>query len=232
MNGTHVLGTRVAVAFPRRASSAAGAGGAPDMPLVAVLCAGPHARAAAAGVALALARTSRSRLALAGTVGGPAAPALPAAPSARRAAGALRRRGIPASASGRLVWLADRRRALAVDDAASRCAASGAELGCAAAALGAPAAVAYPFARTDALDRVLAWHDAIVLVREPETPAEMIGRALASLSRLGRPVRAMALPSRTAGALAAAGLVVPAEAAAVVAELVAADRERRGGGDA
>lgn len=217
---------------PRRTAAAPGAGRAPGTPLVAVLCAEPRAHVAAAGVALALARMTGSRLALAGAVGAPATATLLATPRARRAAGALQRQGLPASASGRLVRLADRRGALALDDAASRCAAAGAELGRSAAALGAPAASAYPFARTDTLDRVLAWHDAIVVVREPDAPAAMIEHALASLAQLRRPVGAMAPPPRVPGILAVAGLAVPVEAAAVVAELFSAGRGQHGGADA
>lgn len=233
MSAAHALGWRAAqVARGRSAVAAAAAGGAPHAPLIAVLCAEPRARVAAAGVALALARQGGGRFALGGAVGAPAAAALLATPRARRAAGVLRQRGLPATASGRLVWIADRRGALPAGDAASRCAASGAELGRAAAVLGAPAAVAYPFGRTDALDRVLAWHDAIVVMREPDAPDAMIERALASLARLGRPVAAMVPPPRASGALAVAGCAVPAEAAAVVAELLSAARGPRGGGDA
>lgn len=179
---------------------------------------------AAASVALALARMSGSRLALAGMVGASAGAALLAAPSARRAAAVLQRQALPASASGRLVWLADRRGPLRFDDAVSRCAASGAELGRAATALGVPAAVAYPFPRTDALDRVLAWHDAIVVVREPDAPDAVSARALASLTRLGRPAVLMVPPPRVPGALAIAGFAVPAETTAAVAQLIPASR--------
>jgi hypothetical protein len=226
MSAAHVLGWPAAAIRPGRAAAAAsaGAGGASDALLVAVLCAESSAQAAPAAIALALARLSGSRLALAGAVGARAGAAFPVTPRARRAAGALRRRGLPAYASGRLVWLADRRGALAFDDAPSRCAATGAELGRSAAGLGAPAAVAYPFARTDALDRVLAWHDAIVVVRDSRASAAMIEQALASLARLGRPTGAMAPPSRASGVLAAAGLAAPAAAVAVVAELFSAGR--------
>jgi len=122
-------------------------------------------------------------------------------------------------ASGRLVWLADGRGALATDDGAGRAAAMSAELGRSAAFIGAPAAIALPLARTAALDRVLAWHDAFVVVREPDAPATVIERALASLAELGRPVAAMAPPSRLPGMLAIEGVVAPAEAIRAVAEL-------------
>jgi hypothetical protein len=195
-----------------------------------ILCTAPRARVAAAGVALALAHAAGSRCALAGVVGADAAATLGGMPAARRAATALRRRALPTAASGRLVWLADRRASLPPDDVASVCAALSAELGRSAAALGVPAAVAFPFARTDALDRVLAWHDAIVVAREPDAPPAAIERALASLARLGRPAAAMTPPPRTAAALAVAGLAAPSEAAAVVGELAAGGVGRRGDG--
>jgi hypothetical protein len=220
MSAAHAVGWRVSgAAQERRAVSAAGAGGAFDPPLVAVLCAAPRARVAAGGVALALARAGGRPCGLAGAVGQDAGAALSSLPAARRAAVVLQRRGLPASASGRLVWLADRRGDLPAEDVPACCAALSAELARSAATLELPAAVAFPCARTDALDRVLGWHDAIVLVPEPEASAAMVEHALASLARLGRPVAAMAPPSRVAGALAVAGVAVPPEAAAAVAEL-------------
>ncbi len=215
-----------------RSASAAGAGGPPAASLVAILCAEPRARVAAAGIALALARATGRRCALAGALGAAAGTAVAAMPAARRASVALRRRGLPASASGRLVWLADRRGPLQADDVASRCAALSAELGRSAAALGLPAAVAIPCVRTDALDRVLAWHDAIVVVCEPDAPDAMIEQARASLARLDRPVGVMAPPSRTAGLLALAGLAVPTEATTAVAALSQADFDLCSGHDA
>src|SRR5437764_568853 len=95
----------------------------------------------------------------------------------------------------------------------------GAELGRSATFAGVPATLALPFARTDALDRVLAWHDAIVVVREPDAAPTVIERALASLAELGRPVAAIAPPRRLSGTLAAGGVVAPAEAVRAVAEL-------------
>lgn len=209
---------------PRVPAVAARGAGAPlPVPLVAVLCAAPRGRVAAAGIALALAEATRRPCALAGVVGEDRAGSLGGAPAARRSVAVVRERGLSAVASGRLVWLADRRGALADDDLAARAAAMSAELGRSAAAVGAPAAVACPFARTAALDRVLAWHDAIVVVPEPETPAAMVERALASLGELGRPVAAMAPPARLHGALAVGGLRGPAEAVAAVARLAGGD---------
>jgi hypothetical protein len=218
----------------RTSTSAAGAGGSLPAPLVAILCTAPVARVAAAGVALALARATGQPCALAGAVGADAGTALGGLLAARRAAAALQRRGLPASASGRLTWLSDRRGPLvpgdvvghtgaATDvlalDVPARCAVLSAELGRSAAVLGLSAAVAVPFARTEALDRVLAWHDAIVVVREADAPTAMVERALTSLAALGRPVAAMTPPARLAGALGVAGLAVPAEAWSAVGEL-------------
>jgi hypothetical protein len=188
---------------------------------VAVLCTPPRARAAAAVVALALARGLGARCALA-AVAGVQQPASSFAcmPSVRRASAALRGSALPVSASGRLVWLADRRGPLPGDDPAGHAAALSVELGHAAAAVGAPAAVALPMPRTDALDRVLAWHDAIVVVPEPDAVEGVVARALAELAGLGRPVVAIAPPRRTAGALAVAGVVAPPEAVAAVAGLL------------
>jgi hypothetical protein len=178
---------------------------------------------AAAGIALALARATGHTCALAGTVGEGTHESLVSMPRAHRAAAGLRERELPAVASGRLVQLADRRGPLAEDDLAVRAAALSAELGRAATALRAPAAVAFPFARTPALDRVLAWHDAIVVVREPDTSAAVIERALESLAELGRPVAAMTPPARLSGALAAGGLRAPSEALAAVVQLALGD---------
>ncbi len=152
-------------------------------------------------------------------VGGGETTPLGALPAARRAAARIRERGLPAMASGRLVWLADGRGSVPVDDRAARAAATSAELARAAGAAGLPAAVALPFARTAPLDRVIAWHDAILVVRELDASDAVIERALASLAALGRPVAAMAPPSRFAAALAASGVRAPAEAVHVVAAL-------------
>jgi len=209
-----------AVARERRAGAADGAGGSAPGPLVAVLCTGPCARVAAAGVALALARAAGSPSAIAGALAVGPGPGSAALPAAARTASALRRRELPARASGRLVWLADRRGALdGDDDVAGRAAALGAEVARAAAAAGAPAAVAYPVARTAALDRLLAWHDAVVVVRDAEAPDGMVERAVASVAALGRPVGELALPGRLAGALAIVGTACPREAVAALERL-------------
>ncbi|MFL5818679.1 MAG: hypothetical protein ACJ76L_13915 [Conexibacter sp.] len=206
-------------AVAHRVASASGAGTPLPAPLVAILCTAPRGRSAASALALALARASRCSCALVGAVGESPSGSVGGMPSARRAARGVRDRGLPAAASGRLVWLPDRRGTLVAGDTAGRAAVMSAELGRAAAFVGAPAAIALPFARTAALDRVLAWHDAIVIVREPGAPAAVIERALSSLSELGRPVAAMTPPPRLSGALAAGGVVAPAEAMRVVAEL-------------
>lgn len=203
----------------RRVVAASGAGAPLSAPLVAILCTGPRGRVAASAIALALARASRCSCALAGAVGEGPLGSIGGMPGALRAARGVRDRGLSATASGRLVWLPDRRGALVADDVAGRAAVMSAELGRAAAFVGAPAAIALPFGRTAALDRVLAWHDAVVVVREPDAPAAVIERALTSLAKLGRPVAAMAPPPRLSGALAAGGALVPAEAMRAVAEL-------------
>lgn len=186
---------------------------------VAILCAPPRARAAASAVALALARATNGPCALAAAVGVDAAAPFGGTVAARRAAASLRMSGRAAAARGRLVWLADRRE-VETDDAAGRAAALSAELRRAAtAAGGSPTAIALPFARSDALDRVLAWHDALVVVHEPGMPPALLDRALASLAALGRPVAAMAPPSRLAATFAAAGLAAATDATGAVAQL-------------
>jgi len=182
---------------------------------------------AASGLALALAHELRFACALAGAVGEVPVASLGAVPSARRVAAAARAGGLPATASGRLVWLADRRAAMGPADAADQAAAMSAELGRCATAAGAPSAVAIPSARTAAVDRVLAWHDAIVVVVEPELAESILERALVGLRALGVPVATMTPPARGAGALAAAGLRAPREARQAVAALELGRAERR-----
>jgi hypothetical protein len=174
---------------------------------------------AAAAIALAMARGLGAPCALAASLGAGATSSLTWVPSAHRAAAALRERALPASACGRLVWLADRRGPLPADDVAAGAAALSAELGRAATAVGLPGAVALPLARTAALDRVLAWHDAIVVVHDPDAADGVLERALASVAALGRPVAEMVPPRRVAGTLAVSGLAAPSEAAAAVAQL-------------
>jgi hypothetical protein len=203
----------------RRVVVASGVGAPLPAPLVAILCTAPRGRVAASAIALALARAFRCSCALAGAVGADSSGSLGGVPSAHRTARGARNRGLSAAATGRLVWLPDGRGALRGSDIAGRAAAMSAELGRAAAFAGAPAAIALPIARTAALDRVLAWHDAVVVVREPDAPAAVVERALVSLAELGRPVATMAPPLRLSGALAAGGAVAPAEAIRAVAEL-------------
>jgi hypothetical protein len=166
-----------------------------------------------------VARALDAACAIAAVVGEEPIGSLAGVPSARRAAVALRERTSPATASARVVWLADRRGALPADDVAGRTAAMSAELGRAALATGSPAAVAIPFARTAALDRVLAWHDALVVVREPDAADGVVERALTSLAELGRPVVEMAPSRRSSELLALAGLAAPPEAKAAIAAL-------------
>ena len=105
-----------------------------------------------------------------------------------------------------------------------------ATLGRAASAARVPAALALPLARTDALDRVLGWHDAFVVVRDPAAADVVFERALASLARLGRPLATMPPPPRPAATLATAGLSAPAGATAAIARLGLAGDDGRPGG--
>jgi hypothetical protein len=151
--------------------------------------------------------------------GGQAIGAIGGAPAARRAAAALHAHGMHGAARGRLVWLPDGRGDAPADEVAAWAAAVCAQIGRAGAAVGAPGAVSLPFARSAALDRVLAWHDAIVVVPEPGSSDAVLERALTSLGALGRPVAAMAPASRLGGLLALAGVRAPAEAVGAVAQL-------------
>jgi hypothetical protein len=186
---------------------------------VAVLCAAPRARLAVAGIALALARAGGAPCALVGALDGRQIVPRAGSPPARRAAAAVLACGRDAAACGRLVWVADRPGATAAESGVARAAALAAALGRATVLSGMPSAVAIPLARTDALDRVLAWHDALVVVRESAMPEAAFERSLASLAGLGRPLAAMTLPPRLASGLAAAGAVAPAAAVEAVAQL-------------
>lgn len=198
------------------------------LPSVAVLCAAPRGAAVAAAIALALARACGCPFALAAAVGVAPAGAASLVPSAARAAAQLRRGGHPAHARGRLVWLADRRAEdadagsgtpqLAVDPADAAAALS-ADLTRAAAAVAAPCALAIPFARSEALDRVLGWHDAVVVVRAPDASAALLQLVLTSIAALDRPVVAVQAPGRFEAGLAMAGLHAPAFARAAIAQL-------------
>lgn len=205
-------------ALPMRSAHGRPAAPGSSFPLVAVLCAAARSHAAAAGVALALARGGAG-CGIATVAGGGGGAALVPSPATRRAAVRVRERGLAAIGTGRLVWLPDRRGSLIEDDAAAHAAAMGAELARAATTADAPGAVGLPLARTGALDRVLAWHDAIVVVGEPDAPEGIVEQAVASLAALGRPVVAMAPPARFAAALAVAGVRAPAEAVHAVATL-------------
>jgi hypothetical protein len=208
-----------------RAVPAAPARSLPAFPSLVVLCAPVRGRAVAAGVAVALARASGARVALASAAGvGAIAPAaVTVAPAARRAAARLRERGHQASARGRLVWVADRRaagtRGSHGEDPAGSAGAASAELGRAAASVGTPRALALPLRRCAGLDRVLAWHDGIVVVREPDATDGLTDLVLGSLAALGLPVACVDAPSRVAGAVAMLGLTPPAFAVAAVAQL-------------
>jgi hypothetical protein len=186
---------------------------------VAVLSADASARAGTAAVALALARLLGRGCAIAATLGAIPEPSplrLPA-PAARSAAARLRGRGDRAQTCGRLVWLEGAWPAEA--DPAGAAAAASAALGRAARSLGVPAALAIPLARTAAVDRVLRWHDGIVVVRESGTVEHVPERVLASLRELGCPVVELSRPGPLAAATAAAGLVAPAAAVQAVAAL-------------
>ena len=98
------------------------------------------------------------------------------------------------------------------DDPVGAAAAASAALGRAASLAGVPGTLAIPLARSDALDRVLRWHDALVAVRMPDADELLARRALASLAQLGRPVVALASPGRQAEALARLGLWTPTAA--------------------
>jgi hypothetical protein len=187
----------------------------PPAPVIAVLCAPARARVSAAAVALALARAVGGRCALAAAVGADG-PLVPASPAARGAAHRLRERGSSAAASGRLVWISG---AAPGGDPPGEVAAASARLGRAAAATGAPAALAVPFARDDSLDRVLAWHDGVIVIAEPGADEAMLAHVVASVTALGRPVACMSPPPRLAARAAALGLHAPPCAVEAVVRL-------------
>lgn len=106
------------------------------------------------------------------------------------------------------------------EDPVGAVAAASLELAGAARAVGVPAAVAIPLARTAALDRVLGWHDGIVVVDDERTTMpELAELARESVAALDRPVTAMALPSRLPARAAVAGLRAPDAAVRAVADL-------------
>ncbi|MDO8214060.1 hypothetical protein [Conexibacter sp. CPCC 206217] len=200
------------------------------LPNVAVLCTTPRGAAVTAAIALALARACGRPFALAAAVGVGVAPAGAGSlvPSAARAAAQLRRGGHQAQARGRLVWLADRRvqptsteagRSQLAVGPADAAAALSADLTRAAAAVAAPCALAIPFARSQALDRVLGWHDTVVVVRAPDASAALLQLVLTSVAALDRPVVAVQAPGRFEAGVAMAGLHAPAFARRAVAQL-------------
>lgn len=87
------------------------------------------------------------------------------------------------------------------------------------AATGAPGVLAIPLVRTDALDRVIAWHDGVVVICEPDATAAVAGRVAASLAALGRPIACAAPPSRRTAALAELGLRAPVVAVQAAEQL-------------
>jgi hypothetical protein len=190
------------VLLGRRAESASVVG-AERCPAAAVL--GPVRAATPLAAALAL------RLAARGGVGcallaGPArvpGPRLPSASGATRAARALVARGIPATASGRLV------RAELPDIA---------DFGRAAAVVEGPAVLVVSAPRTLALDAILRTLDALVLCGEEDLYTEL---GQASLSALGPPVTRVA-PVRAplAAGLALAGAGAPAPLGEAVAAVL------------
>jgi hypothetical protein len=243
-------------------------------PTVAVLCDPRHGRAAAAAVALALAAACGRSCGVAAAVGAGAAAPLPLTAAARRGAALLVGRGYEATATGRLVWLADLRVSRPVGvtvtdrvgsgrlgsdsadagpggaggagadrlgsepvgavpvgsggvrvdplhaDPVGAVAAASLELAGAARAIGVPAALAIPLARSAALDRVLGWHDGIVVVQDGRVETrELEPLVLGSLAALDRPVASMALPPRAQARTAALGLRTPAAAVHAVAAL-------------
>jgi hypothetical protein len=255
------------VALPRvaRARSHAAASARVALPSIAVLCTAPRGAGVTAAIALALARACARPFALAAAVGEAATASGVPLPSAARAAAQLRRGSVPASARGRLVWVADERAAdpVAIPDtgapgvaeafdtvgataalthpvpgtadaaaalthpapgAADAAAALSAELAEAAAAVAAPCALAIPFARSDALDRVLGEYDAVVVVRALDASVALLQAVLASVGALERPVVSVPVPGRLAAAVAATGMHVPAFATAAVAQLGIGER--------
>lgn len=221
MSALAITPSLIVTAEPRARSGAIGPSGPP--PVVAVLCAPRSARAAAAAVALALARLGRRPVALVAAVGvdGVAPVPVSAVPAARRAVARLHERDQHASASGRLVWLGERRSpwAAADADAPGVTAAASAALGRAAAVVRAPAALAIPLARTAALDRVLRWHDGVVIVRDADLTEGVLDRVRHSLAALDRPVAEMPGLPRFAATAAALGIAAPTVAMRAVAEL-------------
>jgi len=203
----HAAGEPVPAASPRR-----------EPWVAAVLAPSEHCDAAAAGVALALARAHGAPCAIAAVAGrcGGWGMGAPTAPATRCAAARAGAHAIGGSASGRLVRLDA---PLGAEDPSGLAAAASALLGRAVAASGVPGALAVPFARDAGLDRVLGWHHAIVVVHHGRILDALVQPVLESVAALGRPVARMEPPARVPATAAMLGLRMPADAARAVAEL-------------
>ncbi|HEY4280794.1 MAG TPA: hypothetical protein VGM91_21430 [Conexibacter sp.] len=186
-------------------------------PVVAVLCPAGRARATVASVALALASATGARCAVAAVAGVREVSSQLGSLAARRGAAQLCARGYDAAAGGRVVWVADV--AGVEDDPAGGAAALALVTAGAGRALGVPAVVAMPFARSDALDRVLGWHDAVVVASDQVATPVITELARTSLAGLARPVALMPAPVRLPAAAAGAGLRATAEAVQAVTQL-------------
>jgi hypothetical protein len=160
------------------------------------------ARPLAAALALALRAADCAAAALVavwrggGDRGSPAAGV--AMPAAARLAARLTRRGLPAAARGRLIWL----------ELPSEPEEAAAVLLRAAAAVDGPVVTALAGARPQALEEVIDDHDVVLVAADPETP--LAHAALRGLAERG--VSALAcrpLPRGLPRALALAGLAAP-----------------------
>ncbi len=187
-----------------------------------VLCEAELLHAAAAMAALALARVLGAPCALAAVGGASRDPrrAGVATVGARRAAARLRAAGRPAAASGRLVWLSGPFGALAgAADPVGVAAGASLLLGRASAASGLPGVLALPHARTDALDRLIGWHDGVIAIPAADASCDLSEHVEASVAALGRRCVCISALSRRMAALAELGLHVPAAAVDALARL-------------
>jgi hypothetical protein len=199
----------------------------PSVRSLVVLCRPERTRPLAASAAIALAAVTGTRCALAsvaGLVDPPPGLGLGVLGS-RRALAVVRAAGHRCGARGRVVWVADRRadvEAVVASDPVGAVAAASHELGTLAAATGLPAVLALSLVRTEALDRVLGWHDGLVAALEPDATEGIAERVQESLAALGLPFACVAVPSRWDGALAEWGMRAPAPIVTAVADLVRA----------
>jgi hypothetical protein len=172
-------------------------------PAAAVVGAAAEAAALGAALALVLARrngSSAAVLCLAGT--SPPAWHAPAVPAARRMCGALRARGLPARASGRL--------AIVPLAAAASEAALEAGRTFAAAGAGSAAVLVLGGPRDSAFDALLARVDVALAAVPAAAPGSLAALAVAGLEAAGPRTVAAAQPLTGVGsALAAAGVLVP-----------------------